>query len=182
MAQYVTYSEEVKERILELYLGGESLHAIASREGMPSYQTILRWSKDNAVFKKELIAARETRALHFEERAINAAENAIERDDVPAARLKFDAYAWAAEKADPARFGKRTNIAGDAASPVKFIVQTGVPDPGEYQRPPELAADGTVKTVISEVVNADANDPTPDPAASTPSEVAPDEIPPPEAS
>lgn len=126
---------------------------------MPSYATLMRWTKDNKKMRDEILAARETRAIHFEEQAIRvgSAAEGLNKDDVPGHRLAFDTYTWAAEKADPSRFGKRTTIGGDPNNPIRIVVQTGVPDPSPHQLPPELQADGTVKTVECEVQDAQSS-------------------------
>lgn len=151
------YRSELAERISDLYLEGKSLRSISMMPEMPSYSTIMKWLKQNPEFRALIDGARATRALHFEEEAINAAELCVDKDDAPAARLKFDAYRWGAEVSDPTRFGKRTTIAGDPDKPVQFIISTGFPEPNEAQRPPELAADGTIKRRASpEVIEATA--------------------------
>jgi transposase-like protein len=147
------YTEELKELIVAEYVGGKTLKQIAESVAV-SYSTLLRWSKQHDVFRRELQAARETRALHFEEEALEAAVGAHTKDDVPAARLKFDAFTWAAEKSDPAKYGKRTTLTGDASNPIQFLVQTGVPDPAKHQLPPELNQDGTVKQIIDVISEA----------------------------
>jgi hypothetical protein len=134
---------------MDLYIGGDSLLAISAREEMPAYSTLMRWLKDNESFRKALDAAREVRAVHFEERALEAAEAARDKDDVPAARLKFDAAVWAAGVHHPERYGKKTTIAGDAKRPVVFRIATGVPDPAPAALEP-------AKQVVQEAAQAEA--------------------------
>lgn len=160
------YRSELAERISDFYIEGQSLRSISFMPEMPSYGTLMKWLKHNPEFRALIDGARATRALHFEEEAIAAAESCSDKDEAPAARLKFDAYRWGAEVNDPTRFGKRTTIAGDPDKPVQFIISTGFPEPNEAQRPPELAADGTIKRrtkpvieTTAELVKADAGEP-----------------------
>lgn len=140
----VPYNAELAEQITDMYIAGQSLYKISTVSGMPSYTSLLRWFRDNADFRAMIEAGRQLRALHHEEEALRAAEEADHKDDVPAARLKFDAHAWAAEVNDPARYGKKTTIGGDPSRPIVFKISTGVPEPTEA-RTIELNKDGTVK-------------------------------------
>ena len=111
----VLYSVEVAKRIIDDYSQGVSLHAISRKPGMPSYQTLLRWNREHAELSKMLRSVRETRALHFENAAIEAAESASGKD---ADRLKVDTYIWAAGVNDPTTYGKKVTHQGDAQNPV----------------------------------------------------------------
>lgn len=140
----VFYSPELAEKIYELYVSGMALYKISRVQGMPSYGSILRWYKDNKDFRSLLEGGRALRALHHEEQALKAAEEPTSKDDVPAARLKFDAHVWAAEVHDPSKYGKKTTVQGDPNRPIVFQIVTGVPEPDD-KRTIELNADGTVK-------------------------------------
>jgi hypothetical protein len=140
------YSGALADEIHDLYVGGMSLHKIAQVEGMPSYGSILRWYKENQDFRQLIDTARSLRAIYHEERALEVAENADSKDDVPAARLKFDAHVWAAEVNDPAKYGKKTTVQGNPDRPIVFQISTGVPD-NDTAKTIELNSDGTVKEV-----------------------------------
>ena len=148
-ASYVLYSSDIAEAAHDLFLAGMSLHKISQLDGMPSYGSLLRWYKDTPEFRALIDGARATRALHHEEEALRAADEVTYKDDVPAARLKFDAHVWAAEVSDPSKYGKKTMLSGDPDRPLVFQISTGVPerlDPKVI----ELNADGTVKEVTIE--------------------------------
>lgn len=147
---YVPFTEAIAEQVLEFYLT-ESLYKIASRPGMPGYNTLLKHARDNEAFREGLERARTIRAIHHEERALLVADEGLDKDDVPAARLAYDAAVWAAGINDPARYGKKTTIQGDASKPITLVIRTGVPEPTPNQRGIELAADGIVKEVACEV-------------------------------
>ncbi len=155
-AMSIFYSEQVAGAIHDLYLAGWSLHKISAIEGMPAYGTLLKWYKDNRDFRLLIDGARATRALHHEQEAMKAVEDAKVPGDVPVARLKFDAHVWAAEVNDPSKFGKKTTIQGDPNRPIVFQISTGVPE-SDNKRTLELNADGTVKENIIDV--------TPEPVA-----------------
>ena len=146
-AQY--YSKALADTILDDYAKGMSLHAISRKSEMPCYGTLLRWSRDHDEFRASLRAVRETRALHFEDSAIAAAEAADGKDRD---RLLFDAYKWGAEVNDPLTYGKRVTHEGNNLKPITIQVVTGFGPPNEWQTPPKLNADGTIiKENIREV-------------------------------
>jgi len=139
---------EMQAAIEDYYASGLSLHAIAAMDGMPSYGMILRWVKEDAGLRQALEGARVVRALHFEEEALRAAEAAIDKDDVPAARLKFDGYVWGAKVNNPDRYGNKTQLSGDPDRPLTFNISTGVPI-SENDKAIELNSDGTIKSDVS---------------------------------
>lgn len=150
----VLYSTELANKITDMYMQGTSLAAIARLEGMPSYQTILRWVKENDECKKLFQGARYSRALHFEDVAIEATQNAQTKEEAITGRLKFDGAVWAAQVNDPGTYAKKTTVSGDASNPVQIVVLTGVPAPMAHQKQAELGADGLIKDVVSEVVES----------------------------
>ena len=143
-AAYQYRTPENKTAIVEAYMAGNSLHKIAQIGGMPSYGSILRWAKEDSEFRAELESARTIRGWHHEEQALLAADGVLDKNDVPAARLKFDANVWAAEVNNPTMYGKRTTIAGDAGRPLQFTILTGVPQRDD-EKAIELNKDGTIK-------------------------------------
>ena len=137
-----TYCPELAERMAELYCSGYSIKKIAEEPGMPAYGTILRWVQSYPEFKSLIDAARAVRALHYEEEAIAAAQEPTNKDDVPAANLKFTAYKWGSEVNDPCRYGKKVTHEGNADKPITFIINTGVPQ--SEQKAPEIDATGLI--------------------------------------
>lgn len=156
------YTIELAERICEHVARGKSLLWIARQSEMPAYSTLLKWSKEHPELSQMLRSVRDLRARHFEDAAIEAAENAIGKD---ADRLKVDTYKWAAEVNDPTTYGKKLAHSGEVKGQVILQVVTGFGEPNEWQKPPKLNPDGTVdKTPVIEVTaevadgrNADAD-------------------------
>lgn len=144
------FDEATVARVVEYYGLGLSLAKIAQQEACPSYSTLVYWIKTHPSFRKQLEECEAARALYYRDKALEAAEAADEPESVPAERLRFDAYKWAAETADPAKFGKKTVVSGDAQRPIQFVIHTGVPAPDKPAI--ELTADGLVKEVVAEVV------------------------------
>ncbi len=149
-AIYITHSQEIADHIVDLYASGESLASIARMSGMPSYQSIMQWVRRVDKFREDLQAVKETRALHYEEKAIEVATASMGKDDVPAARLAFDALRWGAEVNAPHVYGKKTTIQGDFKNPIQIVVSTGVPQPLPHQQATELTEVGILKDIVIE--------------------------------
>lgn len=166
------YSIGLAERIVDYYTQGLSLQSIAQKGEMPSYGTLLKWSKHHPEFSKMLRAVREARAIHFENKAIQEAEDLSDPKEANMAKVKIDTYKWAAEVNDPSIYGKKIEHKGDLGGGGKVIIQvvTGFgPLPPALQFP-KLNADGTIcKDVQAEVANG-AGHPGSDQKADTPGE------------
>jgi hypothetical protein len=138
------YTAVLADKVVDLYFAGKSLHAISAEEGMPCYATLLRWYAQNAEFRAKMDEAETARAMHHRDQAMEIALSPAGKDEVPAARLGFDAHVWAAEKADPKKFGKQTNQNTQISGGVTINVVTNVPERDE-KRVIELNEDGTIK-------------------------------------
>lgn len=155
--QRFVYTPEIAYFIIEDYVAGKSLAEIAERADMPPLSTINRWLHKNESFRQEFEEARALRALQYEgvvDSVMHGADQ-LEKDEVPAQRLKFDTATWLAEKNDPSRFGRKTTVSGDQNAPIQIVVSTGVPDPTPEQEPPTIDATGMIITKFIEEVIQD---------------------------
>lgn len=140
----IQYTPELRDLILEFYTQGHSLLRISEMPEMPCYSTILRWVRDSERMRAEFEGARFARALDLEEKALAIAENRIDKDDAAGERLRFDIFRWGAEVGNPAQYGKKVTVGGDASRPIIFQVVTGVPAPEGRQGATKLDAQGLV--------------------------------------
>jgi hypothetical protein len=124
---YWTYSPITCDLVCRKIGEGKSLSAICRERGMPPLDAIFRWRRDHPEFDAQIREAKRMRAEYFEEKAIEAAEEAKE-STAKASRLKFDAYSWGAEVNDRSQYGKQTKVTGDPSQPIAFTVVTGVPE------------------------------------------------------
>lgn len=150
----VAYSRDLAKRICNYVAEGETLKAIARKNGMPDLGTLIRWKRDNADFAKMLRAVRETRAYLFEDKAIEEADALDDPKMVGVAKVKIDTYWKAAEANDPTVYGKKVEHKGEIGHSVKiFKVHTGFGPLPEALQFPKLNPDGTIQKVIKEVQN-----------------------------
>ena len=105
--------DRVVPEILRRLEAGESMNAICKVEGIPSRETIRRWTADNAELAAQIMEARET---GFMERAEQAVADAKAAKDPQLGRLAFDAERWYLGKLSnafaerPAKIDSQTNV------------------------------------------------------------------------
>jgi hypothetical protein len=139
------YSPEIGELICDAVVVGENLTALNPTHGFPPYQEICRWRREHPDFDRKIRISIECRSFYFEDQALAVVREAKDAADVPAARLKFEAYMWAAAMSDPARFARKpvpTRQVEEAAP--RFIISTGFPDSNELMI--ELSKNGVLKS------------------------------------
>ena len=136
------YTADLADRILDLYVAGHDFTSISRMREMPSYNTLLKWATSHPEFSRRFQASNTMLALHREQQAVQAAEDATGKD---ADRLKVETYKWSAEINNPARYGKRVTHAGDKDNPVVIQVVTGFGPPNAHQSSPILNEDGTIQ-------------------------------------
>lgn len=153
----ILYSEQLALAIAEAYAEGVSLAKISRMPGMPNYNTLMKWVRDRSELRIMIDGARKARAMQYEEEILEIAARADSflKDEVPGQRLKFDALAWAAEKNDGERYGRKTTISGDTSNPVTFIVKSGFPDPTPEQEPAKIDAAGMIIEAEGKEVGSD---------------------------
>jgi len=122
------YTVELSDAIAGLVREGHTYKKISEMDGMPSIHTLYVWRDAYPDFKKKIDSARKDRADRYYERAVEVLEDPHinTKDDVPAAKFRFDGYMKLAEKGNPSEYGQQTKVIGDASAPLQIIVQTGI--------------------------------------------------------
>ena len=93
----------IAEEICNSVVEGALLTRIGPSLGIP-YRAICRWRHENESFDRRVREALGCRALFFEEKALEIAGTVQHADEVPGARLRFDALKWATAVSDPVRY------------------------------------------------------------------------------
>lgn len=128
------YCETTATHILHRISEGATIEKISREPGFPSRHVIFRWLQKYPEFAVGMKEARKARADYFADKAIETAEQATV-EEVAADRLRVDTYKWGAEVGDRETYGKATKISGDAASPLAFVIETGVRLPEDDAKP-----------------------------------------------
>jgi hypothetical protein len=98
-------AEEICRRIGE----GETLRSICGLDHMPAHTTVLRWLRENEVFRTQYARAREIQADSLADEMLDVARSATNQD-ANAKRVLIDALKWRAAKLRPKIYGDRMRI------------------------------------------------------------------------
>jgi Bacteriophage Sf6, terminase small subunit-like len=98
-------ADEICRRIAE----GETLRSICGLDRMPAHTTILRWLRENEVFRTQYARAREDQADALADEMLDAARSATNQD-ANAKRVLVDTLKWRAGKLRPKVYGDRMRI------------------------------------------------------------------------
>lgn len=120
------YKTDIARAIADLIGQGKTLSHISSLPNMPPLSVISFWRKRYPDFDEAVILARKEAAEAFHDKVIDLANTTENKEDVFVNDFKAKSFKWAAEKADPSRYGNQTKIVGDANQPLQFIIDTGV--------------------------------------------------------
>ena len=125
------YTAELGAKIVLEYTEGKNIQQIAKSVGYPA-GSIYSWMRTRTDFRDLMKGARESRAFHFEEKAIQAAEDAKgdSSEEVAAQRLKSETYKWAAEVNNRETFGRQVKSVGEVG-PTTIIINTGISREGD---------------------------------------------------
>ena len=118
------YTPELAARICVLLSEGATLRQIAAMEGMPAYQTVLAWARENKGQFSELYArARADQADWYADRITEISEKAIENPkDSNAYRVAGDLMKWACAVRRPHVYGERQQVEHSGGVAVSFTV------------------------------------------------------------
>jgi len=125
--RYVEYNPTIALEIVERIADGELLRNITSAKAEQktvSKQTFMQWVATVPELRKAYDAAMQMSAHAFEEKAINAAENLIEKkagkDMIAATNTLISQYRWSATRRNPTKYSDK----GDTKIVVPIYIQT----------------------------------------------------------
>ena len=105
---------------------GESLLSICKTEGFPHESTVRAWARDDEEFYTKYARARDLGLDAMADEVMQVAQN-VDKEDVPRARLEFDAKRWYLSKLAPKRYGDSiTNRLADPDGNALKITVTGI--------------------------------------------------------
>jgi hypothetical protein len=106
---------------------GYTLKRLGEDPSLPSLPVIHYWQRTNESFREEMKLARKDRAEYYHDKVLDIADTTDSSEQVQVNRFKTDQYKWAAEKGNPERYAKHTNIDGSIENKVSMIVlNTGI--------------------------------------------------------
>lgn len=136
------YHESYAYVICEKIAEGMTFKQLAKLPGMPSIATIAIWRSEHEEFDKAIKTARKMRAEGYHDEIVEDLktefvdpdtgevkeidESRLNKDAVPARKLKLDRLKYLASVNDPDTYGTRTKVSGDASAPLEIKVSTGI--------------------------------------------------------
>ena len=103
------YSRELADIICERLASGEMISKICKSDGMPNYTTVKKWYRQHEEFQEMYDQAMEDRGDTYFDKVMETVEEAGQ-GEIPQAKLKSDAYKWAAQISNPKQYQKQTKV------------------------------------------------------------------------
>ncbi len=127
------YSHMLASIFCEHVAGGLGVTKACHIPGMPSYPTIRHWRKRYPEFAEMLDQALQDRADYHADHVVHIADSEMghSAESVSASKLKVETHKWAAERANPNRYGAKVKIEGEVKHSVMMVIETGVRKPGD---------------------------------------------------
>lgn len=127
-APHSIFSEELWKRFLALVEEGKTVREIPQIDGMPAWDTLRRWMRQDEELSSQYAHARTKAADAFEAEIIERARSA-NPEDAAAARLHVDTLKWIMARRAPKVYGDKitqehTGPNGDALAAPTLILQT----------------------------------------------------------
>lgn len=108
--KYEKWSARLAQRVCDYITEGKTIADIGKMRSMPAKATIYYWRRNYPEFKKASDQARLDRAEYFADKVIEVADNLTSKSKAPVAKVKIDAYRWAAAVGDPATYGSQSQL------------------------------------------------------------------------
>jgi len=115
------YSPELGDLICTEISEGKSLRLICEPHNMPDRRSVFRWLREHDEFCHQYAHAREAAADHFAEEIVEIADQATDKEDAPAIKVRVDARMWVASKLRPRVYGNIAAIqhSGPDGGPIR---------------------------------------------------------------
>jgi hypothetical protein len=123
----IPYSHNIATFIIGKIFENKKLSEIAGKNGVPDLPTIFGWMHKHKEFRQAYDVARESQALLASEEIYELSRLAMSltKDEVPAAKLKFDILKFIAERNDRDRYAQAPSKQA-ADSGTTIVINTGI--------------------------------------------------------
>jgi hypothetical protein len=125
LTNHTQFDAMTADMIVEKIAEGMSLKELTLLPEFPSRATINFWRRSVPEFESRLEDARRYRAEYYHDHALTLADEICDRDSATVNKVKIDTYKWAAEKNDPARYGKKEDSSSNTGN-ITVIIDTGI--------------------------------------------------------
>lgn len=122
----IDYSTELAEEICEVVAAGGDIATYCKGEGTPAARSVFRWLATKPEFMALYQAARIIQGDAYADECVSIADG---DGDTAKVRNQLNARWWAAERANPKRFGTKVEVGGEVGLTV--TVRRFTPEPAE---------------------------------------------------
>lgn len=133
---YQKYDGVICDLVCQKIAEGLPITDVCKLPGFPPYGVLMRWRREHSEFNEAYERARRDRVEVFFDKAIAAAEAAETKDEAQVAKVKVDAYKWAAEKSDPDKMAGKQQQSGNGQ--VMIVIETGIRRYGDEGFKPQI--------------------------------------------
>lgn len=140
MNDWVEYSKEKADEILDLVATGESVAAICRKDGMPHQASFYRWlAKDLDNICERYARARESQSeVYVQEMLDMALGSGLTAGEINRARLIIDTMKWCASKLKPKKYSDNQQLTVNNNTIVEQLIIQRTPKTIDHQ--PEVRA------------------------------------------
>jgi hypothetical protein len=124
----IDYSPELAETICEVVAAGGDIATYCEAKGTPAARSVFRWLATKPEFMALYQAARIIQADAYADQCVKIADGDTDPSKV---RNQLNARWWAAERANPKRFGTKVEVGGEVGLNVVVRRFTAEPEPAE---------------------------------------------------
>ena len=123
------FSDFIVHMICQKIVEGKNLSKICKTPGMPSYHAFCTWRRAYPWINEALEKSRQDRAELLRDEALDEAMSAQNKNDAPAASLRYEAKKWAAG-VDNVKYSPKAKMEVGVTMPTQINIITGI-DRGE---------------------------------------------------
>ena len=119
MSRSSEYRKAVADKICDDLAAGKSLRKICMAKTMPSFQTVLKWARDNAEFRAAYAFAREAQVEYMLCEILDIADSKGKN-----LCLRIDTRKWLIPRLAPKKYGDKiaAELSGPGGGPVKIDI------------------------------------------------------------
>lgn len=124
------FSENLAEVICSRIVNGASMTSLGKMKDMPSFGVLSRWRSEHPEFALMIDNAKRDRAELFFDKAIDVAENVVDKEEAVIGKFKHEVYKYAAQIGKPSEFSPQKNVKAEIGV-TSFVIDTGIRRAGD---------------------------------------------------
>jgi len=134
------FSQKIADEICLRMADGESLNQILKGDGMPSRSMVMRWLRQDEMFRDNYTRAREDLLEHWSDHIVDIADDGsndfmdrtdkdgevigelVNHEHITRSRLRVDTRKWLMSKLAPKKYGDQVAVTGAGGGPLTIEI------------------------------------------------------------